>query len=412
MVYTCCPRPRIPRYVTDTARKSILLGVTGGIAAYKAAELVRRLSERGFDVHVVMTQAACGFITPATLQALSGNPVYTDMWDSRIPDNMAHIELSRGKDLVVIAPATADFMAKLALGLADDLLSTLCLARDCGLAVAPAMNRQMWEHPATRRNVAQLRDDRVAVFGPASGGQACGEVGMGRMLEAVEIADAVTALLAPKSLSGVRMLITAGPTFEAVDAVRGLTNRSSGKMGYALARAAVEAGAQVTLVSGPTSLDAPPAAERVDVVSAEDMLNAVNARVGAADIFVAVAAVADYRPARASEQKIKKTDATMTLELVATTDILAHVAALPKPPFCVGFAAESEKLAEYAEAKRKRKKLPLLAANLAQHAIGADDNEITLFDDDGAHPLERAPKDVVARRLVAHIAALYRKSRS
>jgi phosphopantothenoylcysteine decarboxylase/phosphopantothenate--cysteine ligase len=412
MVYTCCPRTRIPRYVTDTARKSILLGVTGGIAAYKAAELVRRLSERGFDVHVVMTQAACGFITPATLQALSGNPVYTDMWDSRIPDNMAHIELSRGKDLVVIAPATADFMAKLALGLADDLLSTLCLARDCGLAVAPAMNRQMWEHPATRRNVAQLREDRVAVLGPASGGQACGEVGMGRMLEAVEIADAVTALLAPKSLSGVRMLITAGPTFEAVDAVRGLTNRSSGKMGYALARAAVEAGAQVTLVSGPTSLDAPPAAERVDVVSAEDMLNAVNARVGAADIFVAVAAVADYRPARASEQKIKKTDAAMTLELVATTDILAHVAALPKPPFCVGFAAESEKLAEYAEAKRKRKKLPLLAANLAQHAIGADDNEITLFDDDGAHPLERAPKDVVARRLVAHIAALYRKSRS
>jgi phosphopantothenoylcysteine decarboxylase/phosphopantothenate--cysteine ligase len=228
--------------------------VTGGVAAYKAAELVRRLSERGFDVHVVMTQAACGFITPATLQALSGNPVYTDMWDSRIPDNMAHIELSRGKDLIVVAPATADFMAKLALGLADDLLSTLCLARDCGLAVAPAMNRQMWEHPATQRNVARLAADGIAVLGPASGGQACGEIGMGRMLEAVEIADAVTALLAPKSLAGVRMLITAGPTFEAVDAVRGLTNRSSGKMGYALARAAIDAGAQVTLVSGPTSL--------------------------------------------------------------------------------------------------------------------------------------------------------------
>jgi phosphopantothenoylcysteine decarboxylase/phosphopantothenate--cysteine ligase len=386
--------------------------VTGGVAAYKAAELVRRLAERGFDVQVVMTQAACGFITPATLQALSGNPVYTDMWDSRIPDNMAHIELSRGKDLIVVAPATADFMAKLALGLADDLLSTLCLARDCALAVAPAMNRQMWDHAATQRNVARLTDDGIAVLGPASGGQACGEVGMGRMLEAVEIADAVTALLAPKSLAGVRMLITAGPTFEAVDAVRGLTNRSSGKMGYALARAAIDAGAQVTLVSGPTSLTAPSQAERVDVVSADDMLEAVNARVGAADIFVGVAAVADYRPARASEQKIKKTDAAMTLELVPTTDILAHVAGLPNPPFCVGFAAETEKLAEYAEAKRKRKKLPLLAANLAQHAIGADDNEITLFDDEGAHPLERAPKHVVARRLVAHIAALYRKSTS
>jgi phosphopantothenoylcysteine decarboxylase/phosphopantothenate--cysteine ligase len=412
MVYTCCPRFTIQRYVTDTARKSILLGVTGGVAAYKAAELVRRLSERGFDVQVVMTQAACGFITPATLQALSGNPVYTDMWDSRIVDNMAHIELSRGKDLIVVAPATADFMAKLALGLADDLLSTLCLARDCALAVAPAMNRQMWDHAATQRNVARLTGDGIAVLGPASGGQACGEVGMGRMLEAVEIADAVTALLAPKSLAGVRMLITAGPTFEAVDAVRGLTNRSSGKMGYALARAAIEAGAQVTLVSGPTSLTAPSQAERVDVVSADDMLEAVNARVGAADIFVGVAAVADYRPARASEQKIKKTAAAMTLELVPTPDILAHVAGLPNPPFCVGFAAETEKLAEYAEAKRKRKKLPLLAANLAQHAIGADDNEITLFDDEGAHPLERAPKHVVARRLVAHIATLYRKSRS
>jgi phosphopantothenoylcysteine decarboxylase/phosphopantothenate--cysteine ligase len=386
--------------------------VTGGVAAYKAAELVRRLSERGFDVHVVMTEAACGFITPVTLQALSGNPVYTDMWDSRIPDNMAHIELSRDKDLIVVAPATADFMAKLAVGAADDLLSTLCLARDCALAVAPAMNRQMWEHAATRRNVARLREDGVEVLGPASGGQACGEIGMGRMLEATEIADAVGALLAPKTLSGVHVLVTAGPTFEAVDAVRGLTNRSSGKMGYALARAAIDAGARVTLISGPTSLSAPAQAERIDVVSAEDMLNAVTARIVDADIFVSVAAVADYRPARASEQKIKKTDAAMTLELVPTTDILAHVAALPKPPFCVGFAAESEKLAEYAEAKRKRKKLPLLAANLAQHAIGADDNQITLFDDDGAHPLERASKDVVARGLVAHIATLYSKSRS
>jgi phosphopantothenoylcysteine decarboxylase/phosphopantothenate--cysteine ligase len=394
-------------YVTETAKKKILLGVTGGIAAYKSAELVRRLAERGFDVHVAMTEAACGFITPATMQALSGHPVYTDMWDARIPDSMAHIELSRDKDLIVIAPATADFMAKLANGLADDLLSTLSLARDCALAVAPAMNRQMWEHPATQRNVARLRADGVEVLGPGSGGQACGEIGMGRMLEASEIAEAVSALLSPRALSGVRMLITAGPTFEAVDAVRGVTNRSSGKMGYAVARAAIEAGAHVTLVSGPTGLAAPAQADRVDVVSAEGMLNAVTARIADTDIFVSVAAVADYRPATVSEQKIKKSDAAMTLELVPTVDILGTIAALPKPPFCVGFAAESEKLEEYAEAKRKRKKLPLLAANLAQDAIGADENEIILFDDEGAHRLPRAPKEVVARELVAHIAKLY-----
>jgi phosphopantothenoylcysteine decarboxylase/phosphopantothenate--cysteine ligase len=412
MVYTWRPRSYRVRYVTDTARKKILLGVTGGIAAYKAAELVRRLSERGIDVHVVMTQAACGFITPVTMQALSGNTVYTDMWDARIRDNMAHIELSRDKDLVVIAPATADFMAKLALGLADDLLSTLCLARDCPLVVAPAMNRQMWEHPATQRNLTQLRADGIEVLGPASGDQACGEIGMGRMLEATQIAEAVAARLAPKTLAGVRMLITAGPTFEAVDAVRGLTNKSSGKMGYAVARAAIDAGAHVTLISGPTSLSTPAKAERVDVVSAEDMLAAVKQRVSKADVFVSVAAVADYRPAKTSEQKIKKTDRAMTLELVPNTDILAYVAALPKAPFCVGFAAESEKLSEYAEEKRKRKKLPLLAANLAQDAIGADDNEITLFDDDGSHPLPRASKEVVARELVAHIAKLYTRARS
>jgi phosphopantothenoylcysteine decarboxylase/phosphopantothenate--cysteine ligase len=396
--------------VTDTATKKILLGVTGGIAAYKAAELVRRLGERGMEVHVVMTRAACGFITPATMQALSGNPVYTDMWDARIRDNMAHIELSRDKDLIVVAPATADFMAKLATGLADDLLSTLCLARDCPLAVAPAMNRQMWEHAATRRNVAQLENDGVEILGPASGGQACGEIGMGRMLEAADIAEAVSSLLAPKMLAGVRVLITAGPTFEAVDAVRGLTNKSSGKMGYAVARAAIDAGARVTLISGPTQLSAPSHAERVDVISADDMLNAVKARVADSDIFVSVAAVADYRPAKVSEQKIKKTDSARTLELVPTTDILAYVAGLPRAPFCVGFAAESEKLTEYAEQKRRRKKLPLLAANLAQNAIGADDNEIILLDDAGSHPLARAPKEVVARQLVAHMAKLYRRT--
>jgi phosphopantothenoylcysteine decarboxylase/phosphopantothenate--cysteine ligase len=318
--------------------------------------------------------------------------------------------LTRGRHLVVIAPASADFIAKLAVGLADDLLSTLCLARNCPLAVAPAMNREMWERAATQRNVAQLRADGVEILGPASGDQACGEVGMGRMLEAVDIADAVMAMLAPKALSGVRMLITAGPTFEAVDAVRGLTNRSSGKMGYAVARAAVEAGAKVTLISGPTALPAPAKVERVDVTSADDMLGAVKKRVSDADVFVSVAAVADYRPAKRSEQKIKKSDNAMALELVPTTDILAYVSGLPKPPFCVGFAAESEKLAEYAEDKRKRKKLPLLAANLAQEAIGADENEITLFDDAGAHPLPRAPKEVVAKQLVDHIARLYRNS--
>jgi len=397
-------------YVTDTARKKILLGVTGGIAAYKAAELVRRLGERGIEVHVVMTEAACGFITPATMQALSGHPVYPDMWDSRIRDNMAHIELSRDKHLVVIAPATADFLAKLAAGLADDLLSTLCLARDCPLVVAPAMNRQMWEHPATQRNIAVLRKDGVDILGPASGDQACGEVGMGRMLEAIDMAEAIGARLAPKALAGVRMLVTAGPTFEAIDAVRGLTNKSSGKMGYAVARAAVAAGAQVTLISGPTGLAAPVQVERIDVTSAEDMFDAVKKHVSKTDVFVSVAAVADYRPVTRSEQKIKKGDGSISLELVPNIDILAYVAALPKAPFCVGFAAESEKLAEYAEAKRKRKKLPLLAANLAQHAIGADDNEIILFDDSGAHPLPRAAKEVVARELVDHIARLYRKS--
>jgi len=410
MVYTGERRPE--RYMSDTPNKKILLGVTGGIAAYKSAELVRRLGERGADVHVVMTEAACGFITPATMQALSGNPVYTSMWDTRVPDSMAHIALSRDKDLIIVAPATADFLAKLAHGLADDLLSTLCVARECRLVVAPAMNRQMWESAANQRNIEQLRRDNVEILGPASGDQACGEVGAGRMLEAIEIAEVVSALLAPKSLAGVRMLVTAGPTFEAIDAVRGLTNKSSGKMGYAVARAALEAGAEVTLVSGPSSLAAPAHAQRVDVVSAEDMLSAVKARVPVSDIFVSVAAVADYRPVEVSEQKIKKTDRNLTLELKPNPDILAYVAGLPKPPFCVGFAAESERLAEYAESKRRRKKVPLLAANLAQHAIGADENEITLFDDDGAHPLPKASKDVVARQLVAHIAKLYRRARA
>jgi phosphopantothenoylcysteine decarboxylase/phosphopantothenate--cysteine ligase len=393
--------------VTDTKSKKVLLGITGGIAAYKAAELVRALAQDGIEVQVVMTEAACGFITPATMQALSGRPVFTSMWDTRIANGMSHIELSRDRDAIVIAPATADFMAKLVHGLADDLLATLCIARECPLLVAPAMNRQMWDNPATQRNMAQLRRDGVAILGPASGDQACGETGMGRMLEAQEIATAVAAFLAPKILKGARVLITAGPTFETIDAVRGITNRSSGKMGYAVAQAAIEAGAEVTLISGPTSLVAPAQARRIDVVGARDMFAAVKKHVANADIFISVAAVADYHAVSPSRQKIKKTGARLRLELAPNPDILAYVAALPKPPFCVGFAAESEKLHEYAEAKRRRKKLPLLAANLAQHAIGADDNELTLFDDRGTHPLARAPKQVLARQLVAHIANLY-----
>jgi len=393
--------------VTDTARKKVLLGITGGIAAYKAAELTRRLVRNGLDVHVVMTEAARAFITPVSLQALSGNAVYTDMWDPRVPDNMGHIELSRDKDAIVVAPATADFIAKLVHGLADDLLSTLCLARECPLLIAPAMNRQMWEHPATQRNIAQLGRDGVIVIGPASGDQACGEVGMGRMVEAEEIAEAVSLSLAPKLLRGARVLITAGPTFEEIDAVRGITNRSSGKMGYAVARAALEAGAEVTLISGPTSLAGPAQTKRLDVVSAAEMFEAVKKNVINADIFISVAAVGDYHVVKPKKHKIKKSERNFSVALAPNRDILAYVASLPRPPFCVGFAAESENLHAHAEAKRRSKKLPLLAANLVQNAIGADDNELVLFDDEGAHPLRRASKALLARQLIAHIAKLY-----
>lgn len=388
-------------------RKKILLGLTGGVAAYKAAELVRRLGDHGIEVHVVMTEAACGFITPATLQALSGHPVYTDMWDGRIANGMPHIELSRDKQAIVVAPATADFLAKAALGLADDLLSTLCLARDCPLIVAPAMNRQMWEHPATQRNISQLKRDGIIVLGPDSGDQACGETGMGRMLEAGELAEAISALLEPKTLSGKHVLMTAGPTFEPIDAVRGITNRSSGKMGYALARAAIAAGAEVTLVSGPVSL-APPAGARVEhVQTAAEMFDAVKKHVAKADIFIGVAAVADYRVSAPRKHKIKKSgDQGLTLDFVPNPDILAWVASRPKPPFCVGFAAESRNLDAYADEKRRRKKVKLMIANLAQAAIGADDNEVSLLDDAGTHRLPRAAKTVVARQIVEHIAAL------
>jgi len=391
----------------------IVLGVSGGIAAYKAAELARLWVKDGVAVDVAMTANAVRFVAPMTFQALTGRPVATDLWTSGAANAMNHIALSRGADLIVVAPASADFLARLAQGRADDLLATLCLARECPLAVVPAMNRQMWSNPATQRNVAQLRADGVAVLGPASGEQACGEFGNGRMLEPREIVDAVDALRVPKRLAGRRVLVTAGPTQEAIDPVRVVTNLSSGKMGFALARAAADAGAEVTLVAGPVSLATPFGVERVDVTSAAQMAEAVFARVAGQDVFVAVAAVADYRPARPQVQKIKKSAASMTIDLEPTVDILATVAARSDAPFCVGFAAESHDIERWGEEKRKRKKLALVVANRAQDALGADDNAVTLLDDAGAHPLPRMDKLALARKLVAEIARrLPPKSRS
>jgi len=393
--------------MTTIKGKRVLLGITGGIAAFKSAELARILVKSGVDLRVAMTEAATRFVTPVTMQALSGQAVWTDLWDPRVPDNMAHIELSRDRDLILIAPASADFMAKLAHGLADDLLSALALARRCPLMLAPAMNVEMWDNPATQRNVLTLRDDGIAFAGPAAGDQACGETGMGRMLEAQQIAEEVEALFQPKVLAGKRVLVTAGPTEEPIDPVRVITNLSSGKMGYAVARAAHEAGAEVTLVSGPVALAAPGGVARVSVRTAREMFDAVKAAVGGSDIFVSVAAVADYRVKSPSPNKIKKASGRGTsLELEENPDILAWVAARPAPPLCVGFAAESEDVAKYARAKRAKKKLPLLAANLAQHALGADENEITLFDDRGEHPLGRGLKIELARKLMLHLAGM------
>ncbi len=385
--------------------KRIVLGVTGGIAAYKACELARRLGKAGATVDVVMTESGARFVAPLTFQALTGRPVHTTLWEAPQESGMAHIDLTRGADAVIVAPATADFIAKLAQGRADDLLSSLCLARDCPLLVAPAMNRQMWESPATQRNVAQLCSDGVTLLGPASGAQACGEVGAGRMLEAAELFDALVSFFQPKLLAGKRVLLTAGPTYEALDPVRGLTNISSGKMGLALARACAEVGAGVTAICGPVCLPTPTGVTRIDVQSALEMREAVMAQLPA-DIFIAVAAVADYRPASAAEHKIKKGAASLTLELVANPDILAEVAARPDAPFCVGFAAESRQLAEYAEGKRQAKKLPLVVGNLVQDGMGGDANVVTLFDATGAHPLPRGDKLAIARAIVRHIATM------
>jgi phosphopantothenoylcysteine decarboxylase / phosphopantothenate---cysteine ligase len=394
---------------TTLSGKKILLGITGGIAAYKAAELTRLLLKAGADVRIAMTEAATRFITPVTLQALSGQPVWTDLWDERVKDAMGHIELSRDRDLIVVAPASADFMAKLAHGLADDLLSTLCVARRCPLMVAPAMNVEMWQNAATQRNAEALRTDGVQIVGPASGGQACGEMGMGRMTEPADILADVQFFFQLKTqggkLHGRRVLVTAGPTEEPIDPVRVITNTSSGKMGYAVARAAREAGAEVTLISGPVSLPTPAGVARVDVRTALEMFEAVKKDAKHADVFISVAAVADYRVKNPSAQKIKKGNGAPRLELEENPDILAWVAALPKPPFCVGFAAESENLAQNAKTKLARKKLPLIAANIAREALGRDDSAITLYDADGEHPLGRGPKLELARKLVEHVAS-------
>jgi len=393
----------------DLTNRRIVLGLTGSIACYKSAELARRLLERGTTVEVAMSEAATRFITPVTMQALSGRPVYTDAWDARAANNMAHINLTRGADAVLVAPASADFMAKLAHGAADDLLTMLCLARTCPLLIAPAMNREMWAHPATQRNVAQLRADGVTVLGPASGAQACLETGDGRMLEPQQLLAELIAFFQPKPLAGRRVLITAGPTVEPIDPVRVISNRSSGKTGYALARAAREAGAEVTLVSGPTALAVPWGVACIGVQTARQMHEAVLAHCRDADIFIAVAAVADWHVVNASGQKLKKDLAGKppVLEFAPNPDILADVAALPNAPWCVGFAAETENLTEYAQTKRARKGIALLVGNLAQDTMDSEHIGMTLFDAQGVYPLPAADKLTAARRLIAEIAQRY-----
>jgi phosphopantothenoylcysteine decarboxylase / phosphopantothenate---cysteine ligase len=395
--------------------KRILLGVTGGIAAYKSPDLVRRLREQGAEVQVVMTAAAREFVTPATFQAVSGRPVRTDLWDAAAEAAMGHIELARWAQLVLIAPATADFLARLVAGHADDLLSTLCLATEAPIAVAPAMNRVMWANAATRANVATLRQRNVDVLGPAEGDQACGEVGAGRMLEPLELADrASILLLGGGPLKGRRVLITAGPTRERIDPVRFISNRSSGKMGFAVAQAAREAGAEVVLVSGPVSLPTPAAVRRIDVESAADMLDAVLGEVDRADIFISTAAVADYRPASAAEQKIKKTSDRMDLSMERTADVLATVAARPNRPFVVGFAAETESVEQHARAKLLKKNLDMIAANEVGHdkAFDCEDNQLLVLWRAGRRELPRASKSTLARQLVALIAESYLAART
>ena len=401
----------------DLQGRHLVLGLSGGIACYKAAELARELVKAGATVQVVMTEAACRFITPVTMQALTGRPVVTDQWDARAPANMAHIDLSREADALIVAPASADFIAQLAQGRASELLALLCLARPrerCALLLAPAMNREMWSHPATQRNVAQVVADGALLLGPGHGAQACGETGDGRMLEPEELRNAVIAFFQPKRLQGRRVLVTAGPTFEALDPVRGITNLSSGKMGFAIARAAAEAGAAVTLVAGPVHLPTPAGVTRIDVQSAVQMHAAVMDRAPAHDLFIATAAVADWRPVSAAQQKIKKDGSgrVPAFEMTENPDILAAVARLPPPhrPYCVGFAAESHDVVRHAREKRLRKGVPLIVANHGPSTFGQDDNALVLVDDAGEAEMPRADKLTLARMLMGEIARRLNRS--
>jgi phosphopantothenoylcysteine decarboxylase/phosphopantothenate--cysteine ligase len=394
--------------MTSLANKKIVLGISGGIAAYKSAELVRALIQEGAEVQVVMSESAMQFITPVTMQALSGKPVYSSQWDARITNNMAHIELSRGADAILIAPASADLMAKLSLGLADDLLTTMCLARDCPLLIAPAMNLQMWGHPATQRSLKRLEDDGVIVLGPGSGDQACGEVGMGRMLEPSELCEQLVAFFQPQVLSGKRVLITAGPTFEAIDPVRGITNLSSGKMGFAIAQAAVEAGAEVHLIAGPcdllTPLQSTGKIKRTNVITGEEMHRVTLASANC-DVFFAVAAVADWTIANRAPQKIKRQEQSgLHLEFRSNPDILLDMAKLAKRtsrPYCVGFAAETDRLGKHSKEKRMRKGIPMIVGNIGPATFGLDTNEILVVDEKGSKNLRRASKLELARKLIA-----------
>jgi phosphopantothenoylcysteine decarboxylase / phosphopantothenate---cysteine ligase len=381
----------------------LLLGVTGGIAAYKTAELIRLLVKQGHTVQVVMTEAATHFITPTTLQALSGNPVFIDSWDTRIANAMPHIELSRPADAILVAPASADFIAKLAHGFANDLLSTLCLARECPLLIAPAMNKQMWENPSTQRNIEQLLKDQVTLLGPDSGEQACGEVGQGRMLEPEMLLQGVQTHFTPKLLAGKKILITAGATMEMLDPVRGITNISSGKMGFALAKVAMQMGAEVTLVHGHATASRPEVSHASFAGTANAMYQSVMQQIADQDVFIAVAAVADYSPLVSAEQKIKKSEESLTIQLKRNKDILADVSSLPNPPYCVGFAAETERVLEHARQKRHAKNIPLIVANQANLALGSDNNSVTLIDDSGEYTLDIADKTTIAAKILTHL---------
>ncbi len=412
---TAAAAPDVP----ELAGKHIVLGLSGGIACYKSAELCRAFIKAGATVQVVMTEAAAQFITPVTMQALSGRAVYTSQWDAREANTMAHINLSREADAIVIAPCSADFMAKLVHGRADDLLSLMCLARPTGtvpLLLAPAMNREMYAHPATQRNLAQLQSDGAAVLGVGTGFQACGETGDGRMLEPHQLLDDVITFFTPKVLVGEHVVVTAGPTYEAIDPVRGITNLSSGKMGFALARAARDAGAVVTLIAGPVALSTPRGVTRIDVKSAQNMLQALHLTAAKATVFIATAAVADWRPAATANQKIKKTGTgdAPSLSFVENPDLLAMLARSPRALsgdlFCVGFAAESEHLERHATDKRERKGVPLLVGNLGPETFGQDDNALLLVDAQGVQAIDRAPKRVLAQRLVREIASRLQRS--